>query len=42
MKQQQGWIIGAALGCLLVADSGRVEAKEILLKGKLGPAQGPQ
>jgi hypothetical protein len=32
MKQRQGWIIGAALGCLLVAGTGRVEAKEIPYK----------
>ena len=29
MKQRQGWIIGAAIGFLLVAGTGRVEAKEI-------------
>lgn len=34
MKQRQGWIIGAALGCLLVAGMGQVEAKEIPIKGK--------
>ncbi len=34
MKQRQGWIIGAAIGCLLVAGLGRVEAKEIPFKGK--------
>jgi len=33
MKQRQGWIIGAALGCLLVAGTGRVEAKEIRNNG---------
>jgi hypothetical protein len=35
MKQQQRWIIGAAIGCLLIAGSGRAEAKEIPLKGKI-------
>lgn len=35
MKPRQGWIIGAVIGCLLVAGSGRVEAKEIPLKGKI-------
>jgi hypothetical protein len=35
MKQRQRLIIGAALGCLLVAGTGRVEAKEIPLKGKI-------
>src|SRR5712691_8147443 len=34
MKQRQGWIIGAAIGCLLVAGMGRVEAKEIPIKSK--------
>ena len=34
MKQRQGLIIGAAIGCLLVAGGGRVEAKEIPFKGK--------
>ena len=33
MKQRQGWIIGAAIGCLLVAGLGRVEAKEIPYNG---------
>ncbi len=32
MKQRQGWIIGAAIGCLLVAGMGRVEATEIPVK----------
>ncbi len=34
MKQRQGWIIGAAIGCLLVAGLGRVEAEQIPIKGK--------
>lgn len=34
MKQRQGWIIGAALGCLLVAGLGRVEARQIPNNGK--------
>jgi hypothetical protein len=34
MDSKKGLIIGAALGCLLVAGIGRVEAKEIPLKGK--------
>jgi hypothetical protein len=34
MKQRQGWIIGAAIGCLLVAGMGRVEAKQIPNNGK--------
>jgi hypothetical protein len=34
MKQRQGWIIGAAIGCLLVAGMGRVEAREIPNNGK--------
>ena len=29
MYSKKGWIIGAAIGCLLVAGSGRVEAREI-------------
>jgi hypothetical protein len=32
MYSKKGWIIGAALGCLLVAGMGRVEAKEIPIK----------
>ncbi len=34
MKQRQGWIIGAAIGCLLVAGTGPVEAKQIPNNGK--------
>ena len=34
MDRKKGLIIGAALGCLLVAGIGRVEAKEIPFKGK--------
>ena len=34
MYSKKGWIIGAAIGCLLVAGLGRVEAKEIPNKGK--------
>ncbi|SRR5712692_336806 len=33
MKQRQGWIIGAAIGCLLVAGLGRVEAEQIPFNG---------
>lgn len=33
MKQRQGWIIGAALGCLLVAGMGQVEAKQLRFNG---------
>jgi hypothetical protein len=33
MKQRQGWIIGAAIGYLLIAGLGRVKAKELPLKG---------
>ncbi len=33
MKQRQGWIIGAAIGCLLVAGIGRAEARDIPIKG---------
>jgi hypothetical protein len=33
MTQQQGWIIGAAIGFLLVAGINRVEAEEMTLKG---------
>ena len=33
MKQRQRFIIGAAIGCLLATDIGRVEAKEIPFKG---------
>lgn len=35
MDSKKRLIIGAALGCLLVAGTGRVEAKEIPLKGKI-------
>lgn len=34
MKQRQRLIFGTAIGCLLIAGLGRVEAKEIPLKGK--------
>ncbi len=34
MDSKKGWIIGAAIGILLVTGMGRVEAKEIPLKGK--------
>jgi len=33
MKQRQRLIIGVAIGCLLVAGTGRAEAKELPLKG---------
>jgi hypothetical protein len=33
MDSNKRWIIGAALGCLLVAGTGRVEAKEIRFTG---------